>query len=694
MKTFRKSLAAVLTVMLLVCLFSAAAQASGEVSGEGSGSAGQEFGTFAEIEASAGITVRDGSVSYADGWNGTASGEITAEGMTGAVITAEESNGIAITLANETDSYVIEDSEISATAGLKNNELGYEAAFGVGVGVSTGELWIKNSRLSSEGARSTPVYMLSTSQPAATSLVVIDSEISTHTDKADIWMPPFKLLAGGSRATLLMTRNNSWFVGSTVTSNNWGAISQDSVDAFTYVINSSGIATEGGYATYLTYGMRLYASQLYGGQYGAFMCGTSTIRTGTAADALADAEAMSKTPDYVPVDQPTVIAAPFNAIVVHNSLPSLDMVAEGNFKDAILSTLPEDLPDTVTPMAADDAFFMDPDAPFGVGSGASYFYNRNLYGSLILVRSMNGDFTFDNTDARTSNGVLVQTVVTFDPPSASGYLSVGQGETLPGVSVTFRNGEYTGDILHQDYQRRMNVTVGENSVLKGAVVSGTWQGWNDLWSEETLLGVLEEDGYAEVPFAGENWAADVQDNLILADDAAYADTENLGADVTVAAGGTWVVTDTSTLSGLTLEDGAVVTAPEGMSLTVYVDADASNAGGTYTGGTQLGALTAGTYDNVIITVSGASAEAGGEASGEASGGPSGEASGENTVTFRTVNPFAGEITVIVTYKGDAAGGIELVSVIDPDLNGGEDILPVQSGEVVAGLIEQVLDAIG
>ena len=228
MKAFRKGFAITLALILVVSLFSASALASGEASGEGSGSAGQEFGTFAEIEKSAGIIVKDGAVSYADGWNGSASGGITAAGMTGAVIHGDEANGIAITLGSENDTYVIEDSEISATAGLKNNELGYEAAYGVGVGVCTGELWIKNRKITSEGARSTPVYMFSTSQPNATSLVVVDSEIATHTDAADIWMPPFKLLAGGSRATLLMTRNNSWFVNSTVTSNNWGAISQDS----------------------------------------------------------------------------------------------------------------------------------------------------------------------------------------------------------------------------------------------------------------------------------------------------------------------------------------------------------------------------------------------------------------------------------------------------------------------------------
>ena len=708
MKRFRKSLSVLLTIVLFVSLFSAAAFASGEVengeaSAEGSGSAGQEFGTFAETAAAAGIVIENGAVRYADDWNGTASGEITAEGMTGASITADEANGVAITMANETDVYVIEDSDISVTSGQKNNDLGYEAAYGVGVSVHTGELWIKNSRLSSEGPRSTPVYMFNTSQPAATSLVVIDSEISTYTDNEDIWMPPFKLLAGGSRATLLMTRNNSWFINSTVTSNNWGAISQDSVDAITYVVNSSGTAMSGGYGTYLTYTMYLYASQLYGGQYGAFMCGDSLLVTGSADDALADADAMSKTPDYVPADEPTIIAAPVNAIVVHTSTGGLSRLAVGNFKGATLSTMLADLPGSVSPMAADDPFFMQ-DAPFGVGGGTAYFYNRNLYGSLILVRSMNGDFTFDDTDARSSNGVLLQTVITYDPPQNIGYLAPGEGESeeIPGVSVTFKNGVYTGDILHQDYHRRMNVTVGENAVLTGAIVSGTWQGWNDLWSEEALRDVLEADGYDEVPFASETWVADVQENLTLAEDAAYADTENLGADVTVTAGGTWIVTGDSTLSSLTLEPGAVVTAPDGGTLTVCVDADASNAGSTYTGGTPIDALAAGTYNNVILTVSEdagtPSAEPSGEASGEASGGASeeasGEASGENTVTFRTVNPFAGEITVIVTYKGDAASGIELVSVIDPDLNGGEDILPVQSEEVVAGLIEQVLDAIG
>ena len=40
-----------------------------------------------------------------------------------------------------------------------------------------------------------------------------------------------------------------------------------------------------------------------------------------------------------------------------------------------------------------------------------------------------------------------------------------------------------------------------------------------------------------------------------------------------------------------------------MALTIFIDADATNANSTYTGGTEVDALAAGTYQNVIITVS-------------------------------------------------------------------------------------------
>ena len=583
----------------------ASADASGNAGGGGgAGSAGQEFATFAEVSSYAGAIVDGDTVTLVKDYNGTIEGEITADGMDGVTLEVTEGNGIAISKSSETDVFTISNSTIKVTAGSLNNDFGYEAVVGVGVGVETGELWVVDSEISSEDARSTPIYLFSTSAPEATSLVVVDSTLTAHSEA--IWMPPFKLLAGGARATLLMTRNNSWFYGATVTSNNWGAISQDSVDAYTYVINSTGTSTEGGYATYLTYGMRLYGSGLYAGQYGVFMCGESDIITDTGAAALADADAMSKVSDYA-VDEDAVseIVAPFNAIVVHNSLPDVTMVAKGVFKNTLISTLTEDLPDNVTPMAYDDSFFMPGVDILGSGNGcgASYFFSRNLYGSIALVRSMNADFTFDNCDVRSANGVLVQSVITYDPPSASGYLTVGQGEEVAGVAATFLNGEYDGDILHQDYQRKMTVTIGDGATVTGKIVSGTYAGWNALWSEENLTAVLTEDGYDADYFNNDQWVEDVQTNLIRSEDTDYAAEENLGVDVTVTAGGTWVVNGTSSLNSLTLEEGATIKAPEGKTITVYENCDASNGLVAYdeSAGTEV-TLAAGTYENVVIVV--------------------------------------------------------------------------------------------
>lgn len=586
--------------------------------GGGTGAAGQEFATFDEVKDTAAIYIgsdNPGLASY------SSLGEVMADHLSGAMLERPAGyNGIAIQMDSEADVFTIGGEErtyevdgemyntvIRVAAGEGNNDAGYEAICGVAAAINTGELRIQNSYLYSDGPRSTPVYAFSTQSPGATSLVVLDSKLEAHSDS--VWMPPFKLLAGGARATLLMTRNNSWFYGSQVLSNNWGAISQDSVDATTYVVNSSGISSEGGYGTYLTYGMRLYGSDLYAGQYGVFMCGTSDILTDTGEGALSDEDAMSKAPDYaVDTSRVSRVAAPFNAVVIHNSLPDISMVAKGVFRNSVLSTLAEDLPESVTPMAADDDFFL-PGVDIvgsGNGCGAAYFFNRNLYGSLALVRSMNADLTFDNTDARTSNGVLVQSVITYDPPAASGYLTPEQGLTVPGISATFLNGAYTGDILHQDYQRPMTVTVGENATLTGKAVSGTYAAWNSLWSEEQLLSALREDGHAPEDFGNDLWVEDVQANLIRSEDTVYQDTNNLGISMTVAQGGTWSVTGDSSLKQLTLEDGATITAPAGCTLTFYTGCDASNALEFYdeTGAEAMDALEAGTYENVVIRLSG------------------------------------------------------------------------------------------
>lgn len=579
--------------------------------GGGQGSAGQEFGTFDEVRSSAAIVIENGQVSGDIPSDGT----VSFTGISGVQLeTGPMGNGVAITMADESNeftvggtgsSYTVDgksyDTVIRAHAGSGNDDLGYEAAYGVALGISTGRLRIENSYISSDGPRSTPVYAFSTKSPGTTSLVVVNSHLQSHSDS--VWMPPFKLLAGGARATLLMTRSHSWFYGSEVISNNWGAISQDSVDAMTYVVNSMGASTQGGYGTYLTYGMRLYGSQLYAGQYGVFMCGTSDFVADNGSAALDDQYAMVMAPDFV-VDsqQRSVVAAPFNALVVHNSLPSIADVARIELRDVLVSTDPGDLADIVTPMSYKDDFFM-PGVNIigsGQGCGASYFFNKNLYGSLALIRSMNAELIFNGAETRTSNGVLIHSVITYDPPSASGYLTPQQSTTVPGITARLEKGDYAGDILHQDYQRPMTVTIGSDASLTGRAVSGTYAGWNALWSQDSLTAALESDGYEPDFFANPQWVEDVQANLIRSTDTVYSSTDNLGIAMTVQ--GQWTVTDTSSLSTLVLEDSGRILAPENYELEYYLGCNSSNDLEFYdeSGLEPLSQLEPGTYNDLVI----------------------------------------------------------------------------------------------
>ena len=76
--------------------------------------------------------------------------------------------------------------------------------------------------------------------------------------------------------------------------------------------------------------------------------------------------------------------------------------------------------------------------------------------------------------------------------------------------------------------------------------------------------------------------------------------------MTVAAGGTWTITGDSSLKTLTIEDGGAVSVPNGCEMTIYTGCDNSNSLTFYdeSTGTEVTELTAGTYENVVIRVTG------------------------------------------------------------------------------------------
>ena len=126
------------------------------------------------------------------------------------------------------------------------------------------------------------------------------------------------------------------------------------------------------------------------------------------------------------------------------------------------------------------------------------------------------------------------------------------GAEVKPIAVSMKNMEVKGDIKHMDYQRIMTLSL-ENATLNGAVVSGTMEEWNRLWTAYDK----EEC----------NWLVDESYNT------------RYGVKMTLKNGATWNVSGLSTLSGLTVENGGKING------TVQIDGKTVTpaAGKTYTG---------------------------------------------------------------------------------------------------------------
>lgn len=81
----------------------------------------------------------------------------------------------------------------------------------------------------------------------------------------------------------------------------------------------------------------------------------------------------------------------------------------------------------------------------------------------LLVKSANADVTIDGAQLLPQDGVLVRSIVNPDPYATK----VGE-QSVPGIHVTLRNAELRGDVLHQDGQRGMTLTL-NHARLHGAI---------------------------------------------------------------------------------------------------------------------------------------------------------------------------------------------------------------------------------
>ncbi len=463
-----------------------------------------------------------------------------------------------------------------------------ETARGVNLAFNGKSITIKNTYMDGDGTGRPTIHIPSkTRDKNATQLpdlIVEDSWIDNSTTRA-------MLLMGG----------DVWFLNSVGYTNSWGALSYDNTSTTMYVVNSDvqNIGS-GGYAIYDAAGCTayVYGSKVLGGNVGITVCRNAmlTVDSLEKADETAiapysgDAAALL-TPAVT--DGKTVIVAHDQPIMMHADMSGPDSQAVAYINGAYISTLEEDL------VFADGTTYADWAKE---STGASALANEYQSGAVALLKCHNGKIVFDNCDLHSRTGLLVHSQFVYDSMASGIYPQ--DGAEYVGDEIVFRNMSAEGDILHEDYMRKMDLAF-ENAQITGAVKGTTLAAWNNYWIEQVEALPAEELGEA----SGEMSALDTALQKFI-----YNDTyETLwGVRMTMDADSVWTVTDDSNLYSFTMADGAVVQAPEGKSLAIYVNCGMSNAEEAYdiSVGTKIDAFEPGVeYSGVVILVEeGASAE--------------------------------------------------------------------------------------
>lgn len=376
-------------------------------------------------------------------------------------------------------------------------------------------------------------------------LIVNDSTVQStgSNDQTAGVSEPFSnealLISGTARANFSIGATQTYYFNSTCTAEGWAALSTDSatgdgLDLYAY--NTDGIAENGGYSTYADTNCRvwLYGSRMTAAEIGCIISKSGQIH---AFDSAAAPEEVMAYNEGDTVEEQTMILGGRNAVMIH----APDMMGQGLMAADCGTFTAED-----ATMATTEELVSTKD--YGDYGEAVKAYVDYVSGAVFLIRSTSANIDLSNVAMESYSNTLVQTVLNAD--SMGNFLAAGDGDLVQPVAVTMTDMDVTGDIRHEDYQRRMTVDL-ENTTLSGNIISGTMEDWNATWA----------------PYGTVNWVVDESY------DAVY------GVELTVGPDAVWNVTGESSLASLTVQEGGTVNG------TVTVDGEAVELepGVTYTG---------------------------------------------------------------------------------------------------------------
>lgn len=368
------------------------------------------------------------------------------------------------------------------------------------------------------GQSQTPVVVIRNSliETTGQSTADIDSAISVGNS------------GGRARGIQPQGMSVTYLYNTAIVSRTWGAYSTDSarqnLDLVSY--NSMGYSTNG-YGAYADTSCHLY---LYGSNVIGSNDGITASNNGeiyavslnspltstdlralmgkTASSAVSPADYLPEgSADAVPEDKETVIAGGNCAVQFH--MP--DQMHSGA-KNTQKATLYMDGGTLLT----DESYL----------NGELSAYTARYSGALLVTKSTQTNVLLTGTELNSSCGVLIHSMINSD----TNVNNIADGDTALGSDYVFRDMDVTGDVINEDYQRALRLTL-DAATLTGAIQSKTCEDWNSFAQEE-LDGqyILNPDGYQTL------W----------------------GVELTLTNAAVWNVTETSTLTALHVEDGCTI----------------------------------------------------------------------------------------------------------------------------------------
>ncbi|MGD8909045.1 MAG: hypothetical protein PVI92_06820, partial [Chromatiales bacterium] len=264
------------------------------------------------------------------------------------------------------------------------------------------------------------------------------------------------LISGTARTNFSISATDTYYFNSTVVAEGWAALSTDSstgdgLDLYAY--NTIAKALNGGYATYADYGCRvfLYGSDLEAAEIGAIIAKSGRISVMDADSA--DESLLYLNKGRKDWSQSTIYGGR-NAVMLHTP----DMMgtgidaADSGYLKVINSRL-----------ATDQRLVSTFD--YSSYSDAIQAYVDYVSGDLILLKSTSATIYLERAELDAYNDVLIHSVLNSD--AMGNFLAAGDNEAVDGdgnlmvepIAVTMKDMRAQGDIIHEDYQRNMELTI-------------------------------------------------------------------------------------------------------------------------------------------------------------------------------------------------------------------------------------------